>query len=777
MIKIVNESGIDLNPLEELINDFMPFAQKTMGFQKPPSLFLKSDSENAKNPLGRTAAYGPDSLEIMIYVDGRHPKDILRSIAHELVHHTQNLRGDLDNIINTDAGYAQNDPHMREMEREAYEQGNLCFRDWEDSRKKTLNESIYYKVIDTINEGEQSMSLEDWKNDEINYRLMKKFGLIKEEEKKEEENDNKLAAANAAAMNIVVTDVTDEKRVNMDEDEDEEEEDLSEDKTLNEIVNSLNKEARELLNENKYWNNMKSMGGDAWDAATSPMTWGEKLMGWEDQDVGYKDPSTGEITPLMVTDEEAQKAGVGSAADLFGSQENISKYVDADRGVGGAWNLGGHGPKFGQAGMQVKVYDEQGRDTGKTEDIAIKRHREEQKNLAGVAGAGTGVAAALGAVGAGGAHASRVMAQQAQAAAAAAQSTAHLPASVAAELSTAEAAAAPWSTALTQPHSLSSVGQGGANLANAARSGVQSLGTRAGWQNVGRGAANMAGRGYNALSRAFVNPAGQGLNPWSHLTNTGKIAVGLGGYELATRPSGQMFDKYGTIGTKFNAPVFEPGTEGIAAGLGGAGATQIHDATSAMLTACGEDVTDPSQCSEKQFAEMVALMNQGVAAREKMQVGAGPVEYMSPSGAGYHSAQQAAKKRRNMYEDAPYAWGVNESQQFEIEDAVYEYLINEQNLAAIASEDAASAADLASTATLAGQTSGGGIDVPNPTGGAFPTKSAEDYLANLPGESGDQEEEAKVSFADAFARGDVRESNDNWYKSSLYESLKKKWAK
>ena len=31
------------------------------------------------------------------------------------------------------------------MEREAYEKGNLCFRDWEDSRKNTLKETTYYK--------------------------------------------------------------------------------------------------------------------------------------------------------------------------------------------------------------------------------------------------------------------------------------------------------------------------------------------------------------------------------------------------------------------------------------------------------------------------------------------------------------------------------------------------------------------------------------------------------------------------------------------------------
>ncbi len=37
--------------------------------------------------------------------------------------------------VKTEEGYAQSDPHMRKMEEEAYLQGNMMFRDWEDSCK------------------------------------------------------------------------------------------------------------------------------------------------------------------------------------------------------------------------------------------------------------------------------------------------------------------------------------------------------------------------------------------------------------------------------------------------------------------------------------------------------------------------------------------------------------------------------------------------------------------------------------------------------------------
>ena len=116
-----------INPM---IKKFLPFAQERMGFRDPPRLFLRGDSKNANNPLGKTAFYDPTAKSVTLYITDRHPKDVMRSLSHELVHHTQNCRGDFDNVGEMGEGYAQNDEHLREMEREAYEKGNMCFRDW-----------------------------------------------------------------------------------------------------------------------------------------------------------------------------------------------------------------------------------------------------------------------------------------------------------------------------------------------------------------------------------------------------------------------------------------------------------------------------------------------------------------------------------------------------------------------------------------------------------------------------------------------------------------------
>jgi len=160
-----------LNVIQPLINQFLPFAKKRMGFSKPPRLFLRSDVGNADNPLGKTAYYDPNEQKIVLYVTGRHPKDVMRSLSHELVHHTQNLRGDFNNVQAMGDGYAQNDAHLREMEREAYEMGNLCFRDWEDSIKHTIYFEHLQKGVATV------MSTKDWKNKEIQGLLSEAWGF------------------------------------------------------------------------------------------------------------------------------------------------------------------------------------------------------------------------------------------------------------------------------------------------------------------------------------------------------------------------------------------------------------------------------------------------------------------------------------------------------------------------------------------------------------------------------------------------------------------------
>lgn len=117
---------------KELLEEFLNFANMELKINKPYSVYFVNDEINASEALGKTAMYNPSTSSVYVYVTNRHPKDILRSIAHELMHHKQNCDGRLDK---TDEEGSDN---LMELEAEAQMAG-LLVRMFEDGRKK-LNE-------------------------------------------------------------------------------------------------------------------------------------------------------------------------------------------------------------------------------------------------------------------------------------------------------------------------------------------------------------------------------------------------------------------------------------------------------------------------------------------------------------------------------------------------------------------------------------------------------------------------------------------------------------
>jgi hypothetical protein len=97
----------------------------------PKVIFKHGDQENAKEFLGKTAYYDPNTMTIVLYTEGRHPKDIVRSFSHEMIHHQQNLEGKLNSINTTNT--LEND-YLEDIEKEAYLEGNINFRNYTDSQ-------------------------------------------------------------------------------------------------------------------------------------------------------------------------------------------------------------------------------------------------------------------------------------------------------------------------------------------------------------------------------------------------------------------------------------------------------------------------------------------------------------------------------------------------------------------------------------------------------------------------------------------------------------------
>jgi len=117
------------------LTEFM--LDKGMNIKPLPKVkFVEDDVENAKNFLGKTAYYDPYKRVIVLYTMDRHPKDVMRSFAHEMIHHMQNCDNRLGNIVTQDTN---EDGDLPEIEKEAYEKGNMTFRNWTD----TLTEGIF----------------------------------------------------------------------------------------------------------------------------------------------------------------------------------------------------------------------------------------------------------------------------------------------------------------------------------------------------------------------------------------------------------------------------------------------------------------------------------------------------------------------------------------------------------------------------------------------------------------------------------------------------------
>ena len=135
VISNISKKGLEHNTdfIEKLVS-LTDYMMSHINIEPLPDVnFVEDDVKNADDFFGKTAYYNPNDKSITLYTLKRHPKDVLRSFAHEMVHHKQNLEGKLSNI---EGHNINEDDYLKELEREAYEYGNgLLFRGWENSIK------------------------------------------------------------------------------------------------------------------------------------------------------------------------------------------------------------------------------------------------------------------------------------------------------------------------------------------------------------------------------------------------------------------------------------------------------------------------------------------------------------------------------------------------------------------------------------------------------------------------------------------------------------------
>tara|TARA_Y100000385_G_scaffold254055_1_gene278625 strand:+ start:705 stop:2354 length:1650 start_codon:yes stop_codon:yes gene_type:complete len=152
----------DINFKDKIIQLTKHMLDKGMNIEPLPKVkFVDGDSENARDFFGKTAYYSPDEQLIVLYTEGRHPKDIVRSFAHEMIHHIQYLEDRLGNISGTNT---TEDDHLDKLEQEANLRGTMTFRNWTDS----LNEG---KVKDPFGLNAYARELATLREDDIEYKI------------------------------------------------------------------------------------------------------------------------------------------------------------------------------------------------------------------------------------------------------------------------------------------------------------------------------------------------------------------------------------------------------------------------------------------------------------------------------------------------------------------------------------------------------------------------------------------------------------------------------
>ena len=113
--------------LAPMLDSFVSFASDKLGIKSLPKVRYKDDSDDYNS----FAAYNPSKQELSISTKNRHPMDVFRSVAHELVHHKQKEEdrigkdvakegatgSDIENEANAEAGkimrwFAKENPKM-----------------------------------------------------------------------------------------------------------------------------------------------------------------------------------------------------------------------------------------------------------------------------------------------------------------------------------------------------------------------------------------------------------------------------------------------------------------------------------------------------------------------------------------------------------------------------------------------------------------------------------------------------------------------------------------
>ena len=95
----------------DFIKSFLPFVQKHLGIHQLPTIQVVDRIPGAD---GTTfGCFRPDENTIYLVTQGRHPKDSMRTLAHELVHYKQDVEDRLNDTSGATGSKEENEANAQ----------------------------------------------------------------------------------------------------------------------------------------------------------------------------------------------------------------------------------------------------------------------------------------------------------------------------------------------------------------------------------------------------------------------------------------------------------------------------------------------------------------------------------------------------------------------------------------------------------------------------------------------------------------------------------------
>ena len=95
--QLIQEDMAHEQMVQQHVNYFMNHAKEHLGVDQLPNVELINNKKVAMENAS-FGGYYPGEKTIRVNIAGRHPVDVLRTLAHEMVHYRQDLNGDLENV-------------------------------------------------------------------------------------------------------------------------------------------------------------------------------------------------------------------------------------------------------------------------------------------------------------------------------------------------------------------------------------------------------------------------------------------------------------------------------------------------------------------------------------------------------------------------------------------------------------------------------------------------------------------------------------------------------